>query len=56
MLVLTLKKGDSVQIGNAIMLRILSRDGGRMRLGIAAPERERIRRISGRQRKQDATK
>ncbi len=37
MLVLTRKKGESIQIGGEIELRVLSVQGNRVRLGIEAP-------------------
>jgi carbon storage regulator len=38
MLVLTRKGGEKVLIGDGITITILSTDGGRIRIGIEAPE------------------
>jgi carbon storage regulator len=38
MLVLTRKPGEKVRIGNAITLTVLTVQGGRVRLGIEAPD------------------
>ena len=42
MLVLSRKKGEALKIGENITLEILSIDGDRIRIGIAAPKEVRI--------------
>lgn len=44
MLCLTRKINESIQIGESIEVRILSIQGNRVKIGIAAPEEIRIRR------------
>ena len=44
MLVLTRKKGESIQIGEDVAVRILSIQGNRVRLGIEAPASVDVRR------------
>lgn len=44
MLVLTRKRGESVQIGGEIQVQVLSVQGNRVRLGITAPSEVGVRR------------
>ncbi len=44
MLVLTRKKGESIQIGGSIQIRVLSIQGNRVRLGVQAPVDVDVRR------------
>lgn len=44
MLVLSRKKGESIQIGDHVELRILSVQGNRVRIGIEAPSDVSVRR------------
>jgi len=44
MLVLTRKNGESVQIGDAIVVKVLSVSGNHVKLGFSAPPQVAIRR------------
>ncbi len=44
MLVLSRKKGESVVVGGSVIVTVLRIQGGRVRLGIAAPERTPVHR------------
>lgn len=44
MLVLTRKKGESIQIGGSIQIRVLAIQGNRVRLGVQAPVDVDVRR------------
>ncbi|WLD10615.1 carbon storage regulator [Planctellipticum variicoloris] len=45
MLVLTRKSGEELVIGDGIVVSVLSVQGGRVQIGIAAPKSVRIRRL-----------
>lgn len=44
MLVLTRKKGEAIQVGQEIQVRVLSIQGNRVRIGIEAPAHVDVRR------------
>ena len=44
MLVLTRKRGESIQIGEEVQIQVLSVQGNRVRLGIVAPSDVGVRR------------
>lgn len=44
MLVLTRKRGESIQIGDNITVKVVAIEGGKVRLGIEAPDHVRIMR------------
>ena len=45
MLVLTRKKNEQIMIGQEVTITILSIQGGKVRLGVQAPENISVRRI-----------
>ena len=42
MLVLTRKKGDSIQIGDSIVIKVITTGRGKVKLGIEAPSHIRV--------------
>ncbi len=55
MLVISQKVGDKIQLGSGITVSVLSVKGGKVRLGIDAPESVEIKRVSSDQKKKTSS-
>ncbi|MBQ4245706.1 MAG: carbon storage regulator [Succinivibrio sp.] len=55
MLVISQKVGDKIQLGSGITVSVLSVKGGKVRLGIDAPQSVEIKRVASDQKKKTSS-